>query len=168
MCFIRGLSGVSNCYTFVVGLHMLYSGVRAGGGGWVGGVAKGTWYFSPGNFWCSTRKREARKKVEMEKKRRKIKKGKVENWKWKEEIYKNKERTFFFFFFFFSCFSLFKMIDICFGYTKIGIFYLEKVFHTYREQNQEKWLCSLWKIVVLCPWCYICIGLFKKVYLLHF
>ena len=35
----------------------------------------------------------------MEKKRKKIEKGKVENWKWKEEKSQNKERTYFFFFF---------------------------------------------------------------------
>ena len=63
----------------------------------------------------------------MEKKRRKIEKkkgGKVENWKWKEEKLQNEERT-----------SppppppLFKTTEICFGSTKIGIFYPEKAFH---------------------------------------
>ena len=33
------------------------------------------------------------------------------------------------FFFFFFCFSLFKMTKICFGSTKMEIFYWEKVFH---------------------------------------
>ena len=36
----------------------------------------------------------------------------------------NEERTFFFF-----CFSLFKTTEICFGSTKMEIFYLEKAFH---------------------------------------
>ena len=49
-------------------------------------------------------KREARKKGKMEEKRRKIKKGKVENWKWKEEKLQNVERTFFYFFFQFFIF----------------------------------------------------------------
>ena len=33
-----------------------------------------------------------------------------------------------FFFFFFSCFSLFKMTEICFGSTKMEIFYQEIAF----------------------------------------
>ena len=77
----------------------------------------------------------------MEKKRRKIENGKVENWQWKVEKLQNEERTFFFFFFFFLsfsfffffffssfCYSLFKTTEICFGSTKIGIFYGEKAF----------------------------------------
>ena len=49
----------------------------------------------------------------MEQKRRKIKKGKVENWKWKEERLQNEERTFFF------CFVLF-----CFVFVfSLGFFF---------------------------------------------
>ena len=59
----------------------------------------------------------------MEKKRRKIVKGKVENWKWKEGKLQNEERFFLFFIF---CFSLFKTTRICFGSTKVDIFYREK------------------------------------------
>ena len=47
-----------------------------------------------------TGKRQGRKEGKMEQKRRKIKEGKVENWKWKEEKLQNKERTPLFFFFF--------------------------------------------------------------------
>ena len=90
----------------------------------------------------------------MEQKRRKIKKGKVENWKWKEERLQNEERTFFFFFFvlfcfvfvfslgffffsfFFFCFSLFKTTEICFGSTKMKIFYRGKAFHTGKKSGK--------------------------------
>ena len=44
----------------------------------------------------------------------------------------SEERNFFFslfFFLFFFCFSLFKTTKICFGSTKIEIFYREKAFH---------------------------------------
>ena len=42
--------------------------------------------------------------------------------------FKIEERTFFFFFF--LLFSLFKTTEICFGCTKMKIFYWEKEFHT--------------------------------------
>ena len=54
----------------------------------------------PANFCWSIGKKEARKKWERgkkEKNRRKIVKGKVRNWKWKEGKIQNEERTFFFF-----------------------------------------------------------------------
>ena len=63
------------------------------------------------------------KGVEIEKKRMKIVKGKVENWKWKVEKWGEA------FFFFFFCLSLFKTTKICFGSTKVVIFYQEKAFH---------------------------------------
>ena len=44
---------------------------------------------------------------------------------------------FFFFFFFFIFFSLLKTTEICFGSTKMGIFYREKAFHA-GKKNQEK------------------------------
>ena len=50
----------------------------------------------------------------------------MENWKQKQEnVIKRGEDLFFFFF----CFSLLKTMKICFGATKMGIFYREKVFH---------------------------------------
>ena len=60
------------------------SGVTGGGGGEAGGQSapRNFWL---GNFFWPTGKREAKKKGKMEQKRRKIEKGKVENWKWKEE-----------------------------------------------------------------------------------
>ena len=45
-------------------------------------------------------------------------------------------RTFFFFFFFF-CFSLLKMTKICFGSTKMGIFYREKAFHVGKKIRKD-------------------------------
>ena len=69
--------------------------------------------------------------MKIEKKRRKIVKGKVEM-----EVGKVLKRGedpffFFFFFFFFFCFSLLKTTEIgFFRSTKMGIFYREKTFHT--------------------------------------
>ena len=82
----------------------------------------------------------------MEKKRRKIEKGKVKNWKWKGEK-QNEERTVFSFFLF-LCFLLFKTTKICFESTKNGNFLLGKSIAR-QEKNQENWLCSLWKIFFL-------------------
>ena len=67
----------------------------------------------------------------IEQKRRKIEKGKVENWKWKEEKLQNEERTFFFFFF------AFQTTEICFGSTKMGIFYQGKSI-SHREKKIRK------------------------------
>ena len=74
----------------------------------------------------------------MEQKRRKIEKGKMEKWKWKEEKLQNAERTFFFLF----CCSLFKTTEICFGSTKIGIFYREKAFYTGKEIGKDYFVPS--------------------------
>ena len=52
--------------------------------------------------------------------------------------FKTEERTF--------CFSLFKMTKICFGSTKMEIFYREKAFYV-----GKKWLCPLRKIFLLRP-----------------
>ena len=60
----------------------------------------------------------------MEKKRRKIGKGKVENLKWKEEKFENELRTLFFPLFF----LLFKTTKICFGSTRLEIFYRGKKY----------------------------------------
>ena len=69
------------------------------------------------------------KGVKIEKKRRKIVKEKVEieNWRWKS--YKMR-RGIFFFFFLPLTFQMMKSTKICFGSTKIEIFYREKAFHT--------------------------------------
>ena len=60
-------------------------------------------------------------------------------------------RTFAFFvlfcFVFFFCFSLLKMTEICFGSTKMGIFYREKAFHAGKKISKndfapsEKYAC---------------------------
>ena len=103
--------------------------------------------FCPGNFCWRTGKKEARKKG----KRGENWEEKVENWKWKQKnVRKRGEDLFFFFFFFFFCFSLLKTTKICFGSTKMGIFYREKAFHA-GKNNQEKWLCPLRKICLLRP-----------------
>ena len=79
------------------------------------------------------------KEVKVEKKRRKTVKGqKLQN--------EDKMRRGFFF-----CLSLFKTTKICFGSTKMEIFYREKSI-LFQEKNQEKWLCPLRKIFLLRPW----------------
>ena len=50
---------------------------------------------------------------------------------------------------FFFFFSLFKTTKICFGCTKMEIFYREKAFHAGPGKNQEKWLCPIRKIFLL-------------------
>ena len=54
---------------------------------------------------------------------------------------------------FFFCFSLLKTTEICFGSTKIGIFYREKHFTS--GKHQEKLLCPLRKICLLRPCWYL-------------
>ena len=81
------------------------------------------------------------KGVKIEKKRRKIVKGKVENLKKRKKngsrkSYKTKGEDPLFFFCF-VCFSLLKTTEICFGSTKMGIFNREKAFHA-GKKNQEK------------------------------
>ena len=70
---------------------------------------------------------------------------KVENWKWKQENVRKRGDDLFFFFFF--CFSLLKMTKICFGSTKMEIFYREKAFHAGKKIRKndfapsEKYAC---------------------------
>ena len=108
--------------------------------------------FWPRNFCWRIGKKEARKKGKGGgnwEERRKIVKGKVENWKWKLKSYK--KMWGFFFFFFFFCFSLLKTTEICFRSTKMEIFFREKAFHA-GKKNQEKLLCPLRKICLLRSW----------------
>ena len=72
-------------------------------------------------------KEKREKGWKMEKKRRKIEKGKVENLKWKKEKRQKGLRTFFF-----------------------GIFYWEKSISR-REKIRKKWLCRLRKNVPVTP-----------------
>ena len=83
--------------------------------------------FWPGNFCWPTGEREVRKKGKMEQKIRKIKKGrwKIENGR---RSYKTRRGPFFYFILFY--FSLFKKTEICFGSTKMGVFYQGKKHFT--------------------------------------
>ena len=88
----------------------------------------------------------------MEKKRRKIKKKgmwKIENGKRKS--HKMRDAFSFFFFFFFFCSSLLKSTEICFGSTKMGIFYREKAFDA-RKTNLKKWLCPSYSFPARPQW----------------
>ena len=60
----------------------------------------------------------------------------------------------FFVLFCFFSFSLFKTTKICFGSTKMEIFYREKSISRWKK-NQEKWLCPLRQICQVRP-CYYC------------
>ena len=102
----------------------------------------------------SRKKRQGKKGkgVKIEKKKRKIVKGKVGNWKSYKE--KGDDLFFFFFFFFFFCFSVLKQTEIYFGSTKIGIFYREEAFHAGKKIRKndfapsEKYACyaPAWKL----------------------
>ena len=83
----------------------------------------------------------------MEKKKRKIVKGKVENWKWKE----GKWVEDFFFFFFLFTFQNHKNTKICSRATKMEIFYWEKAFHA-GEKIRKNDFAPLRKIFLLRPW----------------
>ena len=116
-----------------------------------------------GNFCWPTRKKEARKKWrrgKMDKKRRKIVKGKVENWKWKEEKDpKWGEDLFYSPFFLFFCFLFFVFFAFHFSkWLKFVLSVPKWKFSTSKKhftpgKNQEKWLCPLRRIFLLCPWC---------------
>ena len=69
-------------------------------------------------------------------KERKIVEGKVKIENGRREKFQNEERTFFFFFF--LSFSLFKRTEICFGSTKIEIFYgNEEAFHALKKKKKS-------------------------------
>ena len=121
--------------------------------GWCNRRGGGTGGIVPPDFWpeiylLTYRGNRGKEKRKMERKRRKMQKGKVENWKWKELKVKKwgDFLSFFlsFFFFFFLCccfvfvwFSLFKTTEICFGSTKMGIFYREKAFNARKNQEND-------------------------------
>ena len=67
--------------------------------------------------------------------------------KWVEDLF-----IFILFIYLFFCFTLLKTTKICFGGTKIEIFYREKAFHA-GKKNQEKMTLPLRKIFLLRPWC---------------
>ena len=95
------------------------------------------------------------KKGKWRRKEGKLKKRKVENWKWKEEKLQNEERPFFFFFFFFLLFTLQNHLDLFWVYQKWeGIFYPENAFHAGRK-IKGKWLYPSEKYCSFappCPW----------------
>ena len=78
----------------------------------------------PWKFLLTYREKRGKEKGKTEQKRRKIEKWFFFSF------------PFFFFFFFFFWFSLYKTTKICFGFTKMGIFYREKAFHA--GKNEEK------------------------------
>ena len=76
----------------------------------------------------------------MEKKRREIEKGKVENWKLKEKKLQKEERTFFILLLLFFSKPL---NEICFGSTKMEIFYREKRHFTRGKKSGKMTLPPL-------------------------
>ena len=134
----------SLCFSIIVLSANNSSGVTAGGRGAEGQSAP--WHFSPGNFYWPTGKREGRKKGKWGK-RRKIEKregGKLKIVQYEDFV------LFCFVFFGGGLFSLFKTTEICFGSTKMGIFYREKAFHAVKKSG--KMTLPLWKIFILRPW----------------
>ena len=84
-----------------------------------------------GKFLLIYREKRGKEKGKMEKKRRKIKKGKVENWKWKEEKLQNEERT---------SFHFSKPLKFVLGLPKSEFSTGEKSISC-REKIHDKWLC---------------------------
>ena len=108
-----------------------------------------------GKFLLTCLEKRGKEKRENGEKRRKIEKGKVENLKCEEysKSYKMRRGPLdLFFFFFFLFFSLLKTTEICFGSTKMEIFYWEKAFHARKKIIRKNGLCSLRKIFLLRPW----------------
>ena len=75
-------------------LQVQCSGVTAGGRGG-GRCSLCPLTLLTGKFLLSYREKRGKEKRENGEEKRKIEKGKVENWKWQEEKLKNAERTFF-------------------------------------------------------------------------
>ena len=78
-------------------------------------------------------KRGKEKKGTWRRKEGKLKKGRLKIENRRDESYKIRRGPLFFFFFFF--FSLFKTTEICFGSTRMGIFYQEKSFHAGKKSG---------------------------------
>ena len=116
--------------TMVIGEHKIQLKVCVATSGVTGGGRVPPWQFPSENFCWPTGKTEARKKGKSKESSRKIVKGKVENvkrkgggsMKWAEDL-----------FFFPPCFFLFfhflkPLRFVCFGCTKMGIFYWKKAY----------------------------------------
>ena len=99
------------CCRYIFSIYLQWHNRRGGGQGGQSAPRD----FWPGNFCWRIGKKEARKNGKLKKEGEKL---------------QNEQRTFFF------CFSLLKMTKICFGSTKMGIFYQEKTFQA-GEKNQE-------------------------------
>ena len=127
------------------------SGITGGGVGMAGGQSAPR-HFWPGNFCWSIGKREARKTGKLEKKRRKIEKGKGGKLKLEGAKVTKWGEDFFFFFFFFFCFSLFTFQSHwnLFWVYQNGKFLPGKGIWR-REKIQEKWLCPPLKYYPLMP-----------------
>ena len=95
-------------------------------------------------------KRGKGKGVKIEMKRRKIVKGKVENWMCKS--YKMREKTFFFFFFFFFTSHFSKPLKFDLGLPKWKFSTGKKHLVTPGKKIKEKWLCPFRKNFLLRPW----------------
>ena len=100
-----------------------------------------------GKFLMTYREKRGKEKREKGWKLRR-KEGKLWKGRWKIGIWSRisyKKRWGLLFFFF--CFSLLKTTEICFGFTKIGIFYREKAFHVGKKIRKnyfapsEKYAC---------------------------
>ena len=84
--------------------------------------------FFTGKFWLTYREKRGKGEKKGKRENRGQKKENCKN-RWGKK-YENGQRIFFFFFFFFFfCFSLFETTEICFGSTKMEIFYRENAFH---------------------------------------
>ena len=91
--------------------------VVLGGAQWHNRWGAGGQRLLTGKFLLTYREKKGKEKIEkgeMEKKRRKIVKGKVKNWKWEGKFQNERKELF--------CFSLFKTMEICFGSTKMENF----------------------------------------------
>ena len=122
------------------------SGVTGGGGGQGAEWPRDFW---PGNFCWHIGKKETRKKRKRgENWEEKKENCKMEGGKFEMEVGKVLRTCFLF------CFSLLKTTKICFGCTKMGIFYPEKTFHAGKKIWKWNDFAPSEKIYLLRP-CYM-------------
>ena len=146
-------TSIRGCVTTILPMGDQWRNRRGGGQG--GRVPPRD--FWPGNFFLTYREKRGKenreKGVKIENKRRKIVKGKVENWKWKWEklLTELKEffAFFFFFFFFFFAFHFWKRRK----WRKYVLGLPKWEFSTGKKNisRREKWLCPLRKKCLLRP-----------------
>ena len=150
-----GFFNVLKLHSHILLLFLKHSIIRPSG---VTGVGGAEWPLTllTGKFLLTYREQRGKEKGKMEKKIRKIKKRKVENWKWKGGKLQNEERTFlllllflllFFCFFVFFVFHFSKPLKFVLGLPKWEFSTGKKHFTI--GKNQENWLCPLWKIFLL-------------------